>query len=117
MKEYVALITGSGIGCDYTIGCNKRWEFFEAEDMDDAKRIVFQGEDEDDEDEDTIYGMGFCMGDSPEEITIIEIADQDDADIFEWESEKEEEEAKRKAKDEEEAERAELERLKKKYEE
>ena len=30
--KYVALFTGAGDGCDYTIGCNKNFEVFEAKD-------------------------------------------------------------------------------------
>ena len=30
--KYVALLTGEGYGCDYTIGCNKKFEVFEAAD-------------------------------------------------------------------------------------
>jgi hypothetical protein len=29
--KYVALFTGKGTGCDYTIDCNKKFEVFEAE--------------------------------------------------------------------------------------
>ena len=29
--KYVALLTGQGEGCDYTIGCNKNFVVFEAE--------------------------------------------------------------------------------------
>jgi len=29
-KQYVALFTGNGEGCDYTIGCNKTWKMITA---------------------------------------------------------------------------------------
>lgn len=31
MPKFLALITGTGEGCDYTIGCNKTWKVKEAE--------------------------------------------------------------------------------------
>lgn len=34
--RYVALFTGEGEGCDYTIGCNKSFEVFEAVSDEDA---------------------------------------------------------------------------------
>jgi len=36
MAKYVALLTGSGYGCDYTIGCNKNFEVFTANDESEA---------------------------------------------------------------------------------
>ena len=32
IMKYVALLTGAGEGCDYTIGCNKTFEVFESAD-------------------------------------------------------------------------------------
>ena len=34
--KFVVLLKQAGEGCDYTIGCGYRYEFFEAKDMDDA---------------------------------------------------------------------------------
>jgi hypothetical protein len=34
--KFVALLTGKGEGCDYTIGCNKTFDVFEAEDTEAA---------------------------------------------------------------------------------
>ena len=39
-KSYLALIKGSGEGCDYTVGCNCRWEFLKAETKEDALKEV-----------------------------------------------------------------------------
>ena len=36
MKNYILLMTGSGEGCDYTIGCNLRWERFSEENFHEA---------------------------------------------------------------------------------
>ncbi len=36
--RYVALITGAGEGCDYTIACNKDFEVFEAKSDEDARK-------------------------------------------------------------------------------
>ena len=36
MKKFILLMMGRGVGCDYTIGCNRRWELFSKETVDDA---------------------------------------------------------------------------------
>ena len=36
MSLFLALITGKGRGCDYTIGCNKTWRFLEARTVQEA---------------------------------------------------------------------------------
>lgn len=36
---YLVLIEGSGEGCDYTVGCNKTWKFYDA---DKTEREMFE---------------------------------------------------------------------------
>ena len=48
MPRYVLLVKGAGEGCDYTLGCNRSFEFLDAESIEDAMKIArkkFQGPD------------------------------------------------------------------------
>lgn len=36
MADFIALFTGKGDGCDYTIGCNRTWKFIHARNMEEA---------------------------------------------------------------------------------
>ena len=38
--KFVVLLTGEGGGCDYTIGCNMKWEKFEANSVEEAEKKV-----------------------------------------------------------------------------
>lgn len=55
MKEYLVIIDGGGGGCDYTIDCNKTWEFVEAKNIDEAIAQVIGPSPSDPEDEDDAY--------------------------------------------------------------
>ena len=72
MPVYYALIKGDGEGCDYTIGCNMRWERLKATTLDAAK-------------EEALYPGGThyesCAVDSDkriDSITILEVAAETD---------------------------------------
>lgn len=40
MPLFVALITGTGEGCDYTFACNRKWEIGEADNISDFRMRV-----------------------------------------------------------------------------
>lgn len=42
MNKYLVIIEGEGEGCDYTIGCNIRWDFYDAESLEDLKEQIIK---------------------------------------------------------------------------
>lgn len=38
--KFIVLLKGRGTGCDYTIGCNKTWREFDAQNLEEAKAKV-----------------------------------------------------------------------------
>ena len=116
MPKYVSLIVGEGgeqAGCDYTIGCNMRWNFFEAEDMDEAliKSALEYYDKNDKLCNDDLFGL--CL--SHDKITVIEIKEQKDVNIEEINNNFEENEKRKEERIKDEQERELLRKLKEKY--
>lgn len=42
MPKYVALIAGTGEGCDYTLECNKTWRISEAKNIEEFRACVLE---------------------------------------------------------------------------
>lgn len=107
--NYVVLFTGAGEGCDYTIGCNRDWQFYNCETLEELKEQINEYYD-DHSGEDTI-----------EEVEIYEVTDCNYIwkEMVKEKAEKERKEkelAKKRKAEQKEAEEKELfEKLSKKY--
>lgn len=75
MKDYVVLFNQGDNGCDYTIGCGKRFTFFQAEDLEDARLKVFEKREDERHKEYNIHYFGGQAGSERElkQAIIIEI--------------------------------------------
>jgi len=90
-------------GCDYTIGCGRNWEFFDAPTLEAAK-IKAQ----------TIWN-GHSNPDSQiKEVTLLQVSEVLEMDVPAWEAEREQDIVERKRKVQEREDQEEFERLKKK---
>ena len=118
MKKYIALITGRGEGCDYTIGCNLKWREVKnvssmAEAVDKLRSIFLDTDDETDwEEYPSEYGE--TEGGYPK-IEILEVTSSLDLDMEEISAEGERRATKARASNIEQKEREELKRLTTKY--
>ncbi len=105
MLKYIALIKGAGEGCDYTIACNRKWEYLNAKNINDAHK----------ECEDIC--LGWLGTEAPiESIEILEFSKKEDFDVEACEAKLKSKQESEEEEEIEEFEKAELERLKKKYE-
>jgi hypothetical protein len=103
-KLYLVLMEEDGIGCDYTIGCGKQWEYKEF-----SSNIVEAQE----------QALEWAIDWYGGRISYLWLVDEDDvyeADVIDYKAREEAKKQSKKLKDRENEERAELERLKKKYE-
>lgn len=106
MKDFFVYYKGRGYGCDYTIGCNLCVEKRAADSIEEViEEITEEIEESPDYSEERI-----------ESITIIEVAQERKLDIESITSNIRQQQLAQEKAEEEARERAELERLKKKYE-
>lgn len=107
MPKYVALMRGTGEGCDWTIACNKDYLIFEADNRDKAEEKCF-----------SVYeSHGGKKGDPAIcEIMLFEVTGEKAVDLISYNRKIEEEENNKKQREKEEYEREQYERLKKKFE-
>lgn len=104
--KYLILLEGHGGGCDYTIGCNKKWEFIEAGSIQDARDKVAL----------ILEDHGCEEGCSRiAKATIIEPASISDFKISGWEADKAKERRELQERELEKREKADFERLKEKF--
>ena len=107
--KWAALLYQEG-GCDYTIGCGRLWQFFNADSKDAALKRVREIR--------ANYGS-----DRISEITLIKIAEDngkpcvEKIDLKSWDKEDEDETERLNQEEIEKKERSDLERLKEKYKE
>jgi hypothetical protein len=104
-KTYLVLMEEDGLGCDYTIGCGKQWKCKDF--SDDIEEALEQA---------TKWATEW-YGDRVSEVWLVADDDVHEADVEGYKAREEERKNRKKAADKEARERAQLERLKKKYEE
>jgi hypothetical protein len=111
VKDFVILIVGSGEGCDYTIGCNRRWIFRQGKSAKSVLNKYVQESRDDDGAVCSFYGNEINI----EKMTIIEINDKMEVDCQEIAEQLRSEKINKENVVLEEKEKAEYSRLKKKY--
>jgi hypothetical protein len=106
MKEFFVIQTGQGYGCDYTIGCNERTDYRQAESAQDIIDELFEEWDD--------YVSDYAA-EHYSEISIVEAAEITKVDIDGYVERRKAQEDQAAARKKEAAEKAEYERLKKKF--
>lgn len=110
-SRYIAILTGKGEGCDYTIGCNRTTIEISGSSLEEAERNLVQHINEE-------YSgfSGLQREYSDFNIRLVEVAQSKVIDFHAYVAQEEREEQQEKQRETEERERAEYERLKARFE-